>query len=359
MESWGIITASAIAVAVVTASIAVVYRRMLPASAWSRSALLSVAVAAIGAVVWGVLGSLAAGDILGMRVVPIAALGGLAAFVATVAVRATGAGPARTLIFAALWSAVVFVPTALLAFSGATALGVQPVDHGGSLAINVATGAAALGVLLSAGSRAPRLKPALLPLGTGIVAVVLLVLGWLAWLVGAEFAVDAVTPAILTNGLIGAISGGIGWLIVQRIAHQSSSVSAVAAGLLSGLVAITAGAPLFSPVSAAAAGLLAGAAACLFTIHRISRSRRQQWFVVGSHLIAGTTGLVLLGLLATGTGFLFTGQISFLLEQLIATVGVAAYSCGVSFALWFALRVVPAVTPVRPRQRVATASDAR
>ena len=359
MEIWGIITASTIAVAVVTASFVVVYRRMLPASPWARSVVLSSTVVAIGVVVWGVLGSLAAGDILGIRIVPIAALGGLAAFVATVAVRATGAPPARTLIFAALWSAVVFVPTALLSFSGTTALGLQPVDHGGSLAINVATGAAALGVLLSAGSRAPRLKPAVLPVGTGIVAVVLLVLGWLAWLVGAEFAVDAVTPAILTNGLVGAVSGGVGWLIVQRIAHQSTSVSAVAAGLLSGLVAVTAGAPLFTPISAAVAGMLAGAAAGLFTIHRISRSRRQQWFVVGSHLIAGTTGLVLLGLLATGTGFLFTGQISFLLEQLIATVGVAVYSGGVSYALWFALRVVPAVTPEPPRHAVATAIDAR
>ena len=348
MEIWGIITVSAIAVGVVAASIAVVYRRMLPAAGGGQSILLSTGIGAIGAAVWATLGSIAAGDVLGWRVLPIAALAGLAAFIATVAVRATGASVVRTLIFATLWSALVFVPTALLTFSDTTAIGLRPVDHGGSLAINVATGAAALGVLLSAGSRAPRLKTAVLPLGTGVIAVVLLVLGWVTWLAGAEFALDAVTIDILINGLIGAVGGSVGWLIVQRIAHQSSSLTAVAGGLVSGLVAITAGAPLFTPVSALAAGVLAGAAACLFTLDRIRRSRRQQWFVVGSHLIAGATGLVLLGLLATGMGFLFTGQISFLVEQLLTTVVVAAYSCGVSFGLWFALRLVPA--PIRVRQ---------
>lgn len=347
METWVIITIAVVALFVMAASIAVIYRRMLPASEWVYAVALSVTTALIGAIMWAVFGSLAAGGVLGWRIVPIAFLAGFATFVSTVAVRATGAGATRSLLFAGLWSAAVFVPTALVAFTDTLRIGTQPVDHGGSLAINVATGAAALGVMLSAGPKAPRLRPAVLPLGTGVTAVVLLVVSWVAWLVAAEFAVDAVTIDIVINGLIGAAGGGIGWLIVQRIAHQSWSLSAVAAGLVSGLVAITAGAPLFTPVSALAAGMLAGAAACLFTIDRIRRSRRQQWFVVGSHLIAGATGLVLLGLFATGMGFLFTGETTLLVDQVVTTVAVAAYSCGVSFAVWFALRSVPATIRVR------------
>jgi ammonia channel protein AmtB len=173
---------------------------------------------------------------------------------------------------------------------------------------------------------------------TGLIAMVGLGLGWLVWLAGVELAIDGVTPGILLNGLVGGAGGVVGWLVVQRLRRQSTTLNAVAAGLVSGLVAITSGAPLFTPVSAAAAGIVAGAAACLFTLVRVGRSRRQQWFIVGSHLVAGAVGIVVLGLLATGMGFLFTGSIALIQNQVVATVIVAAYSVTVSVALWLPLQ---------------------
>lgn len=130
----------------------------------------------------------------------------------------------------------------------------------------------------------------------------------------------------------------VGWLAVQRIRHRSVTLNSVAAGLISGLVAITAGAPLFTPISAASAGVIAGAAACIFTLQRVGKSRRQQWYVVGSHLIAGAVGVVLLGLLATNMGFVFTGSIALIRDQVLGTVVVAAYSLVVSVVLWLILR---------------------
>ena len=53
---------------------------------------------------------------------------------------------------------LVFVPVAWLSFSGLGPFGVRPIDQGGSLAINVAAGAAAVGVLVSGGAGAPRLR---------------------------------------------------------------------------------------------------------------------------------------------------------------------------------------------------------
>jgi len=157
-------------------------------------------------------------------------------------------------------------------------------------------------------------------------------------LAGAELAIDGATPSILLNGLVGAVGGTAGWLAVQRILHLRTTLSGVAAGLMSGFFSVAAGAPLFTPVSAAAAGVLAGAAACYFTLRRVAASRRQQWFIVGSHLIAGGVGVVLLGLLATDMGFLFTGQIGFIVDQIASTVVVAVYSAAVSFLLWLALK---------------------
>jgi len=340
VNNWSVVAASVAAILVVLVSLAVVDARMLPAAPWRRSVLLSLACAAAGALAWVVLAPIIAPEVQGSLFLPITALAGVASYLATIAVRAAGGAVIATIVFALAWSAIVFVPTAILTFAPFAAswpVDIEPIDHGGSLAVNVSAGAAAMGVLLLGG---PRLRTATLGRVTGLLAMVGLSLGWLAWLVGAELAIDDVTPGILLNGLVGAVGGVVGWLVVQRLSHKSTTLPAVAAGLVSGLVAVTAGAPLFTPVSAAAAGILAGGAACIFTLRRVGASRRQQWFVVGSHLIAAAVGIVVLGLLATGMGFLFTGSLALIINQVVGTVLVAFYSAIVSVLLWLVLRSI-------------------
>jgi ammonia channel protein AmtB len=355
VQHWIVISASVAALLGMLVSLAVVDARMLPAAHWTRSVLLSLACAATGAAAWLIVAPVVAPQAVGGLLLPLAALGGVATYLATISARAGGGGVLGVLLFGLLWSGAVFVPTATMTFSlfaSTGPLGLEPVDHGGSLGLNVAAGAAALGVLLSNGDRAPRLRTATLGRGAATVGVVVLAVSWLAWLVSAELAVDDATPAILLNGIVGALGGIGGWIAVQRIRHQSSTLASVAAGLVSGLVAVTAGAPLFTPVSAAVAGILAGGAACLFTLGRVRATRRQQWFVVGSHLVAGAIGLTLLGVLATGMGYMFTGDtgitftgiFSFFEREVLSTLLVAVYSAAVSFALWSVIRrLTPAV----------------
>ncbi|MBG6054297.1 ammonia channel protein AmtB [Salinibacterium sp. CAN_S4] len=338
---------SMLAIALVLVSLAVVDARMLPAAPWVRSILLSLACAATGIVSWLILGSLLLPDVTEPLFLPVAVLGGVGSYLATIAVRAAGGGVVVTLVFGLLWSLLVYVPTAIRTFSSfvpSWSLGILPIDHGGSLPVNVAAGAAALGVLLCGGSR---VKTATISRTTGLLGVIGLCSGWIVWLAGAEFAVDEVSPSILGNGVVGAVGGMVGWLVVQRIRHRSVTLNSVAAGLICGLVAVTAGAPLFTPVSAAASGILAGAAACVFTLARVGKSRRQQWYVVGTHLIAGAVGVVLLGLLATNMGFVFTGSVALIQDQVVGTLIVAAYSTAVSVGLWLALRSLAGVVKRR------------
>lgn len=334
------VAVSLVSLAAVFGSLAVIYVRMLPAASWSSTLLLSVASAAIGALSWLVLAPVIAPGMLSALYLSITGLAALATFLATLTVRSTGASPLVVLLFALLWGVIVFVPVALMSLAGLGPVALEPIDHGGSLAVNVAGGAAALGVLLAAGSGSPRAKARVLPFPLGVVAALVLSAAWLGWLAGAELAIDDVTPSIVINGLVSAVGGIAGWLAVQRILHQSTTLPALAAGLLSGLVSVSAGANLFTPVSAAAAGVISGAAACYFTMRRVGATRRQQWFIVGSHLMAGGLGVILLGLLATDMGFLFTGQIGFIQEQIASTVVVALYSTAVSFLVWMALKRV-------------------
>ena len=82
-----VIIASVAAIIVMLLSLAVVDSRMLPAAPLTRSVLLSLAVAAVGSTAWLVIAPLAVAGATGELYVPIAALGGLAAFLATIAVR--------------------------------------------------------------------------------------------------------------------------------------------------------------------------------------------------------------------------------------------------------------------------------
>lgn len=335
MQGWGLAALSVIAIALMIASMMIVYSRMLPAGA---PVGVSVASVGTGVVIWLVGAAILRPPIPPELIAPIAALGGLAALLATAVARAYAASAPVVVAFAVVWSAVVFVPVAVLSFTGLGPFGVRPIDQGGSLAINVAAGAAALGVLVAGGAGAPRLRPSAVPRGFATVGVIVLILGWIGWLVGAELAIDELTPGILINGVAAAGGGVVGWLVVQRIRHQSTTLSAVAAGIVSGLVGVSAGAPMYAPLAAFVAAGLAAACACLFTLRWVGETRRQQWFIVGSHLIAGAVGLVVLGLFANDLGFLFTGQYVFLRDQVICCVLVAGWSMGVSALLWLGLR---------------------
>lgn len=339
MHSLPIVLLAMGALGAMTAALAVLYSRLFPAGSWWHSFGISAGCAAIGAATWFIIIPIAMPTAITTLFLPIGMMGAVAATLAPIALRASDPPTAVVLIFAFAWSVLVFVPVALGTLVTGV-LGVMPVDHAGSLVVNVAAGAAALGILLLR-RRRPEPPTFRIARPVSVAAVIVLAAGWLVWLVAAELAFDDVSVLALVTGVAGGAGGIVGWLVVQRIRHQSTTLAAVAAGLLSGLVAVSAGATLLSPVSAACTGIIAGAIAGLFTLRRITLSGRQQWFLPGSHLIAGAVGLALLGFVANDSGFLFTGQFGFMQDQLVSAIVVAAYSTFVAFLLWAVLSRVP------------------
>lgn len=337
MPGWLVALVADVSILLVIAAVCALYCRLAPAESVRRSVGISLACASAGALAWFLCVSFVRLPSFADLTVPLGLLGGLAALLASLTPRGLGLGLREALVFSLAWGLLVYVPVALGIFVTGVG-GVMPIDHGGSLAVNVAAGAAALGVLLVPRSPAPVSGAARLPRGLGVAAAIALVVGWIGWLVAAELVIGPVSGDVIVNGLVAAAGGTVGWLAVQRIRHQTTTLGAVAAGLISGLVAVTAGAPLMSPVAAASSGVVAGALACIVTLRRVEASRRQQWFLVGSHLIAASTGLVLLGLLADGSGFVFTGRVALIQDQALSTLAVAGYSGVVALLLWLLLR---------------------
>ena len=329
------------ALLVCLAGLVAAYSRMLPPATLVGSLAQSAACALAGAAPWlalAPLGALPAPERLHW---PIAALGAIAGFLVSLAVRAAGAGVLRTLAFTAVWSALVFVPAAALGFA-ARPLGLgpyAPLDHGGALSLHIAAGAAVAGVLLirAAGPTMPGAGS----IASAIAAPIVIVLGWLGWLVAADLDLERLSMPIIVNGCVAGLGAVLGWLGVQRIRGRRPTSGGVTAGVLCGLVAVSAGAPLLTPVSAAASGVFAGALAAWLVLARVDRTGRILWFVAGSHVMAGAVGMLFLGLLANELGYIFTGQTEFILGQLGAALAVALWSGAIAAALAFAL--VPAV----------------
>lgn len=324
------------ALAVCLAGLIVAYSRMLPAAPRAASLALSVGCALAASAVWLTAAALGA-PVPPQLLPPIAGLAALAGFLVALPLRAGGAAPLRALGCSTVWTALVFVPAAVLGFGGRE-LGLAafaPIDHAGALSLHVAAGAAVAGALLMrpAGGAAPRPIPG----PVAVAALAAIMTGWLGWLVAAELRVGEVSVLILVNGAVAALGAAGGWSGVQRIRGLRLSAGAVTAGVLAGLIAVSAGAPLLTPVSAAASGVFAGALAAWLTLARVSATSRVLWFVVGSHLVAGVVGMVFLGLLGNDLGYIFTGQTEFILGQLGSSAAVALWSAAVAAGLAVAL----------------------
>jgi len=333
-------TLGVVALVVLFGALVVLYASTLPRATWLKLVMTSLACGAPGAIAWLLIVPALSVELRTVMMPSLAALGAVCCFLVTLVSRSSGAPALRSVAYSCVWAVTVYVPIAVRTFEpfGATTpLGLSPIDHGGALVMSVAVGASMLAVFVVERRVLIRGVRKVVPVPLGITALVLAVLAWLTWLVGAEFALDDVAGLILANGAVSAVFGALGWSFVQLINHGSITLRSLAGGLISGLIAVTAGAPLFTPVSAAVAGAIAGAVACAFTVRKGSPLGNQLRFLVNTHLIGGSIGVVSLGVLATGSGFLFTGQTFIFEQQLLSVSASAAFAFVVSSLVWWLL----------------------
>jgi ammonia channel protein AmtB len=317
-----------------------------PARTVGRRTILSstIAVAAVSAAAWlmvfTVLLALSTGVRSSPLDAPVAALAAVSGFLATSVVRAAGVRTVRVILFAFVWTVLVFAPTSVVVFYPADVglgLATLPTDLGGGLPIGVAAGSAALASLLvrrttnetvaTSRSAAQQISGALL-----------LWLGAIAGFVALEGAWDAtISTRILLCTLAAPPLAVVGWVIVERIQTRRNTLRGVPNGLTSGIVAIAAGAASFTPFWAGVIGLAAGMIASGFVGSRGRQTMpygpaQEGRLLVGVHLIAGAVGLALVGLFSFGVGMIYVGQTTELQTQLAWALGVAAWSAIIALA---------------------------
>ena len=255
------------------------------------------------------------------------------------------------LVFAALWSVLVYAVLAHWGFGGGWLMANGTLDFAGGIAVEMGSGFAALAAALVVGARKDYGRQALLPhnavyvlLGAG-----LLWFGWFGFNGGSGFSTGDAGVLAFVNTMLTPACTLIVWFVLDLVRGRKVTAIGAATAIIVGCVAITPAGGFISPGWAMALGAFA-ALPCYAVIVWRPRTRVDETLdVLAAHGIAGFTGILFIGLVAQASwngvsdGLLY-GNAEQMLWQAIAAAATPAYAFVATFIL---LKVMGALMPLR------------
>ena len=255
------------------------------------------------------------------------------------------------LVFAALWTVIVYAVLAHWAFGPGWLLENGTLDFAGGVPVEMGSGFSALAAALVVGARKDYGRQALLPhnavyvlLGAG-----LLWFGWFGFNGGSGFSTGHSGVLAFTNTLLCPASTLVVWFLLDAIRDQRVTAIGAATAIIVGCVLITPAGGFISPGWAMALGGL-GAVPCYAVIVWRPRTQVDETLeVLAAHGVAGMTGILFTGFFAqlawneVSDGLLYgdAGQLGW---QALAAIAAPTYAFTVTFVL---LRAMALVMPLR------------
>lgn len=259
------------------------------------------------------------------------------------------------IVFAGLWVTFVYFPVAHWVFAldsddgsavgGWIANRLGAIDFAGGTAVHLNAGIAAFALALFLGKRRdfPKVgRPGNLPIA--ILGGGLLMVGWYGFNGGSSGGINESAGVALTNTLVAACCGLVGWLIVEKIRIGSATSLGAISGVLAGLVGITPAAASVSAIGALIIGLLAGAIAFATQGLKEKFGYDDALDAVPIHMFPGILGTLAIGLLADpaspagAAGLFYGGTLALLGKQTLAVVVVFIYSFTVTALIAWGLK---------------------
>lgn len=248
---------------------------------------------------------------------------------------------ATLLVFAALWSVVVYAPVAHWVWEGGGWLNqLGALDFAGGAVVHVNAGVAALVCATMLGRRRGYGTEAFEPhsLGWTAIGTALLLFGWFGFNAGSALSADGRAALAFVVTLVAAAAGGLAWMLMEWVVRGAPTLLGLLSGLIGGLVAITPAAGFVQVGSAALMGLMAGVV-CFWGATWLKRrlGADDSLDVFGVHGVGGIAGSVLTAVFAEPV---IAGTSPTVLNQLVAVLAVAAYSAVGTAVLLFLIRLV-------------------
>jgi ammonium transporter, Amt family len=255
------------------------------------------------------------------------------------------------MVFAALWSILVYAVLAHWAFGGGWLAAQGTLDFAGGVPVEMGSGFSALAAALVVGARKDYGRQALLPHNAVYVLVGagLLWFGWFGFNGGSGLGANDASVLAFVNTLLTPACALITWFVLDLIRGRKVTAIGAATAIIVGCVLITPAGGFISPGWAMVLGFL-GALPCYAMIVWRPRTRVDETLdVLAAHGVAGFTGILFLGL-AAQIGWngvadgLFYGDGGQFWSQVVAAAVTPAYAFIVTFIL---LKLVGAVMPLR------------
>ena len=259
------------------------------------------------------------------------------------------------LLFAGLWSVLVYAVLAHWSFGGGWLQENGTLDFAGGVPVEMGSGFSALAAALVVGARKDYGRQALLPhnavyvvLGAG-----LLWFGWFGFNGGSGFGTGQAGILAFVNTLLAPAATLVVWFVLDLVRGRHVTAIGAATAIIVGCVAITPAGGFVSPGWALALGALAAVPSYAFIVLRPRTRVDETLDVLAAHGIAGLTGMLFIGFFAqtswngVADGLVYgdAGQLGW---QAIATVATPLYAFGMTFVL---LKLVGLAMPLRGDDR--------
>jgi Amt family ammonium transporter len=255
------------------------------------------------------------------------------------------------LVFAALWSVLIYAVLAHWAFGGGWLQANGTLDFAGGVPVEMGSGFSALAAALVVGARKDYGRQALLPhnavyvlLGAG-----LLWFGWFGFNGGSGFSTGPSSVLAFTNTLLTPACTLVVWFALDLLRGRQVTAIGAATAIIVGCVGITPAGGFISPGWAMALGVLAALPSYAVIVLRPRTRVDETLDVLAAHGIAGFTGILFIGFFAqlswngVSNGLVY-GNASQLGHQALAALAAPVYAFVGTFVL---LRLIGLVMPLR------------
>jgi ammonium transporter, Amt family len=241
------------------------------------------------------------------------------------------------LMFAVLWSLLIYTPLAHWVWGGGWLAKLGALDFAGGAVVHISSGFGALVCAVTLGKRkgfgAEPMPPHDLPmtvLGAG-----LLWFGWFGFNAGSALGANGVAAAAFLATHTAASAGGLSWMVAEWVHRGKPTVLGVASGVVAGLATVTPAAGFIGPMSALLIGLVAGTVCYIAVVWKMRLGYDDSLDVVGIHGVGGVMGILATGLFASigAQGFFFGNPGQFGIQVVLALVTLAFSVIGTYFIL--------------------------
>jgi Amt family ammonium transporter len=255
------------------------------------------------------------------------------------------------LLFAALWSVLVYAVLAHWAFGGGWLQAHGTLDFAGGVPVEMGSGFSALAAALVVGARKDYGRQALLPhnavyvlLGAG-----LLWFGWFGFNGGSGFSTGRNSVLAFTNTLLTPACTLVVWFLLDLLRGRRVTAIGAATAIIVGCVGITPAGGYISPAWAMALGAVAALPSYGIIVWRPRTRVDETLDVLAAHGTAGLTGILFIGFVAqlswngSANGLLY-GDARQLGWQALAALAGPTYAFVATYVL---LRLIGLVMPLR------------